>query len=212
MAKTAIAEPLNSLERTSLRNAEATIEKGLGTFMDVGTALYDIREGKLYRESHKTFEKYCLKKWGFSRPRAYQLIEAAETTARLSTNCRQIPANEAQSRELSRVPEDQQAAVWEDTLERTGGKPTARDVRETADTDLADNEPYVEPGEPEEEEEAGGPTAEDRMEEAMGIVRKTRGQLTRAMDVLGVLGDTWDPKGPTPTWKQTMQALKKKVG
>lgn len=40
-----------------------------------------IRDNRLYRESHKTFETYCRERWNMSRPGAYQLIETAEAGA-----------------------------------------------------------------------------------------------------------------------------------
>lgn len=66
-------------EASQLAKCEKAIEKGLGTFVEVGQALLDIRDGKLYRASYKTFESYCKERWDISRPRAYQLIEGAKT-------------------------------------------------------------------------------------------------------------------------------------
>ncbi|MFD9909413.1 hypothetical protein, partial [Streptomyces sp. NPDC059063] len=43
-----------------------------------------------------------------------------------------VPTSERQARELGRVPEAQRAEVWRQAGERTGGKPTAVAVRETA--------------------------------------------------------------------------------
>jgi hypothetical protein len=41
--------------RTELENV---IERGLSTFVEVGNALLEIRDSKLYRETHPTFEAY----------------------------------------------------------------------------------------------------------------------------------------------------------
>ena len=79
-------------EQYKLKECETVIERGLNTFVDVGNALAAIRDGKLYRETHGTFEDYCRDKWGFSRPRAYQFIEAAETVGILSTIVDKPPA------------------------------------------------------------------------------------------------------------------------
>ncbi len=70
---------LTVVEQGRLEHNEAIIEKGLNTFVDVGNALAEIRDGKLYRDTHGTFEDYCQERWGISLPRAYQFIEAAET-------------------------------------------------------------------------------------------------------------------------------------
>jgi hypothetical protein len=85
-----------------LAQHERTIVAGLATFKDVGSALLAIRDGKLYRTAHKTFESYCQARWSFSRVRAHQLIEAAETDSVLTTVNK--PSNEAQARPLSAPP------------------------------------------------------------------------------------------------------------
>lgn len=97
-------------EAARLKQCEKAIEKGLGTFVEVGQALLNIRDEKLYRASFKTFEAYCKDRWDISRPRAYQLIEGAKTVqtmaeaagADLSTTVDKI--TERQSRELASDP------------------------------------------------------------------------------------------------------------
>lgn len=155
-----LANPLNSLERTNLRRCEKIIENGCKTFVDVGRALAEVRDSELYRETHQSFSGYCKDKWGFTRQRAYQYIKGAE----VSTECQQIvdtsslgspdapvlepalPINEAQARELGRLPKEQQANAWADSLDAAGGEqPTAEQVREVVETYAADNEPYKPP-------------------------------------------------------------------
>ena len=77
---------LTPIEQNNLVELEATIEKNLKSFYEVGFALMQIRDNKLYRENYITFEHYCKEKWRMSRPRAYQLIAAAEVQDNLSTN------------------------------------------------------------------------------------------------------------------------------
>lgn len=43
-----------------------------------------IRDNRLYRVEYGTFEEYCKEKWGISRPRAYELMKAAEVKENLS--------------------------------------------------------------------------------------------------------------------------------
>lgn len=69
---------LTKPEAARLVTCEKTIERGINTFVEVGQALAEIRDAKLYRASHKTFEAYCDEKWKFSRQRAYQLIDQAK--------------------------------------------------------------------------------------------------------------------------------------
>ena len=53
------------------------------TFIEVGKALLAIRDAKLYRKTHKTFEAYCRDRWEMSRPRAYQLIAMRPRSQRI---------------------------------------------------------------------------------------------------------------------------------
>jgi hypothetical protein len=85
-----------------------------------------IRDNRLYREIHGTFEEYCKEKWDISRPRAYQLIKAAEVQDNLSTIVDK-PANEAQARPLTRIKDpDEQREVYQKAVETAPeGKVTA---------------------------------------------------------------------------------------
>jgi hypothetical protein len=65
-------------ERKDFDHLEAVIKDGLKTFWEVGHALAEIRDKRLYREEYDTFREYCDKKWGFSDRRARQLISSAE--------------------------------------------------------------------------------------------------------------------------------------
>ena len=85
----------------------------------------DIRDGRLYRETHDTFEDYCRKRWDMTRQRAHQFIEAAEVRDVLSTNVDILPVNEAQSRPLAPLAPEQQRAAWNEAVTASGGSPTA---------------------------------------------------------------------------------------
>ena len=116
-----------------LAQHEATIERGLKTFVEVGQALQAIRDGRLYRGQYETFEAYCLERWSMSRPRAYQLIEAAEVDGRLSTNVDIRPATESVARPLTKLPAEEQADAWEEVVidaEESGEKITAKKVEQ----------------------------------------------------------------------------------
>ncbi len=70
-------------EIAELGQCETVIERGLATFVDVGTALASIRDGRLYRATYETFEDYCRERWGFSKRHANRLVEAAEVVTEL---------------------------------------------------------------------------------------------------------------------------------
>lgn len=107
-----------------LTHLESVIERGLGTFVEVGQALLEIRDSRLYRESHGTFEDYCRERWGMSRSYAHRQIDAATVAAVLPIG------NEAQARELLplRAEPEQMAEAWGEAS--ANGSPTAEKVRE----------------------------------------------------------------------------------
>lgn len=115
---------LTAAESDYLAECEDRIERGLQTFVEVGTALAMIRDNKLYREQHTTFALYCEARWGFSDRRARQIIDAAEIGTIVPVE------NEGQARELARVPEPERADVWAKANANTDGKPTAAAIRD----------------------------------------------------------------------------------
>lgn len=135
MATLAVTNTLNSLERTELRNAESVIERHVGAFLEVGRALTDIRDKRLYREEHKTFEAYVKAKWDFKKDYAYRLIAASVVMENVD-NCQQKPATEAQARPLVSLPAEEQPVAWQAAVERAEeqGKPiTAAIVAEVVE-------------------------------------------------------------------------------
>ena len=51
-----------------LDQLEAIVQPGLGTYVDVGDALSEIRDRHLYRDSHPSFEAYVRERWGVDVP------------------------------------------------------------------------------------------------------------------------------------------------
>ncbi len=76
---------LSVVEQSELSRLESIIEKNLKSFYEVGKALTEIRDQRLYREKYETFQEYCKSQWDISRPRAYQIIKAVEVQNDLST-------------------------------------------------------------------------------------------------------------------------------
>ena len=119
-------------EAERLDACEQVIERGLATFVDVGTALLEVRDSRLYRVAYPTFEAYCAERWNMVASRARQLISAANTVGNLLavTNGNSLPANERTARELSGLAPDEQRAVWAEAVATApGGKVTAAHVR-----------------------------------------------------------------------------------
>jgi hypothetical protein len=120
-------QPITLAESKRLIQLEAIVNQGRQTFVEVGMALAEIRDSRLYRADHSTFEAYCQQKWDFGRVQAHRLIDAA-TVVRLLPIGNTI-TNEAQARELVRVAPEQRAEIIEEVHQQTGGKPTAAAIR-----------------------------------------------------------------------------------
>jgi len=143
MTRAAPAHAAPSLELTDrlrLETLERVIERGLATFVEVGQALIEIRDQRLYRATHTSFEDYCLERWGFRRAHAHRLIQSVEVLEALSP-MGDSPVSERQARELTpllREPERMRAA-WSQAREhasRSGSPLTARLVRAAVATHL----------------------------------------------------------------------------
>lgn len=119
-------------DRATLATAEAVIESGLKTFCQVGRALAQVRDERLYRATHETFEDYCRERWDMARASAYQFIDAAAVTSNLSANGGQIlPDSERVTRPLTSLPPEEQSPAWERAVHSAGGKqPTAKQVKQ----------------------------------------------------------------------------------
>lgn len=131
--KREIIQPLTDDEKKHLRKCEKTIHKGLGTFVEVGTALADIRNKRLYRLTHSTFEEYVQAVLLLSRPYAYSVMESAEVMRDLSSiEDIPLPANEGQARELRRwKTAEERIEKWRSVVKAANGYPlTAKLVRE----------------------------------------------------------------------------------
>lgn len=125
---TAGMESLTAAERSELAHLETTIVRGAG---QVAVALATVRDRRLYREEHPTFEAYCRDRWGMSRSRAYQTIHAGEVNSILSTVVDSaIP--EAQARELVDLRDDPAAlrTTYQRVHAETDGNVTAAAIRD----------------------------------------------------------------------------------
>lgn len=69
---------LNGAEATRLTRLERILDRAVEVAGKIaGEALSTIRDERLYRVTHSTFEAYVLDRWGFSRFTAYRMIAAA---------------------------------------------------------------------------------------------------------------------------------------
>lgn len=120
--------PLTDVETAARNECEAIIARGLTSFVEVGQALAKIRDGKLYRSTHETFEQYVKERWDIGRAHAYRLIGAAETVPVLSPIGDTLPANESQIRPLLQFPVKDRPTVWKEVVRQCNGEITGKDV------------------------------------------------------------------------------------
>jgi hypothetical protein len=127
--------PLSLPEKEDLAELERVVERGNVTFVEVGRALCEIRDRRLYRGEYKTFDDYLLDKWSFTRMHASRLIGAYQTVTNLVTAGVEPPANEGQARALVGLDPDDAAEALEEareTASEEGRKVTARDIAAVA--------------------------------------------------------------------------------
>jgi len=117
-----MAEALTAIEYDELVEHEKTISRGLHTFIEVGEALQEIRDKRLYRTEFQSFEGYCKLKWGMGSKYAYRLIGGAEVAGNLvsSIGDTALPAKEAHTRELSKLAPEAQPVAWLKAVQKAG--------------------------------------------------------------------------------------------
>jgi hypothetical protein len=106
--------PLSADENKRRAVLEAVIEKNFKAFVEVGLALKEIRELKLYRSTHKTWGKYCIDLWDMNRAHADRLISAHDVVENLAPIGAILPKNEAQARPLTLIEDpEKQKEIWQ---------------------------------------------------------------------------------------------------
>jgi hypothetical protein len=80
---------------------EDVIARGRDTFIQVGKALLEIRDSRLYMlRGYRTFDAYLAAKWQFTRRHADRLVQAFDLATRRVAAGLPPPANERQARFL----------------------------------------------------------------------------------------------------------------
>ena len=132
-----IFEPLTLEEENERLRLERQVERA---FYQAGLALQTLRDQKLYRSTHKTFQEYCQDRFNFSRSYSYRLINAVKIVDNISKNVANwqqnsnniLPTTESQVRPLKSLPSAElQSIAWSQAVEKASGKvPTAKIVKE----------------------------------------------------------------------------------
>jgi hypothetical protein len=71
-------EPMTENERQQLQENEEKIGRGARAWLEMGVALMAIRDKRLHRETHDSFDAYCWEKFRLVRSVAYGLMAAAK--------------------------------------------------------------------------------------------------------------------------------------
>lgn len=150
-------EPVKDLsvqEKYRLEQLEGIVVDSVKSFYNLGMALTEIRDRKLYRKKAKTFEKYCKELFEISRRRAYEMISAAGVIENVRNCAQNIPSlgedeefnpidffvNESQLRPLTKLrPEDQVSACLAAIETAPNGKITAGHVKKIVKDYLGEN-------------------------------------------------------------------------
>lgn len=135
-ARAALGVDLTTTEKALLTDCEATIQRGMNTWIDVELALRTIRDSKLYRGQFSTFNAYCHARWDFTGRRARQLLTAGKIWDSIKAEAEQkgnpgsplpLPTSEKQIRPLVGLTPKKQLEVWETAVKSApDGKPTSK--------------------------------------------------------------------------------------
>lgn len=141
-----LEKPLSAAEKKRLSELESFITENLKTFYDVGSALREILDRRLFRETHTNFADYIRDNYDYQRAYGYRLIEAANVVDNVKkiiklesvAHGRQsdlIPQNERQARTLAKYPPEKQCEIWSTALETNdNNRITAAHIKKTAST------------------------------------------------------------------------------
>ncbi len=118
--RTVALSPLSETEKSQLRQSEEILRAGLQTFLEVGNALLTIRDGKLYRATHPTFESYCHDRWHIGRSYAWRVMGAAERVKLLPADSNiPKPTNEFQIRPFLKLEPEIFPKAWEQAIRKS---------------------------------------------------------------------------------------------
>jgi len=115
-------------ESQRLAELEKVIAKGQKTFVEVGLALVEIRDLRLFKREYSSFNEYCQKRWGWEQRYTRYVIAGAEAVKSLPEGTRTLVNHEGVARELAKAAPEQRAGVVQRIVAE--GKPvTAREIR-----------------------------------------------------------------------------------
>jgi len=115
-------------ESQRLSELEKVIAKGQKTFVEVGLALAEIRDLRLYKREYSSFAEYCQKKWGWEKRYTNYVIAGAEAVKSLPEKVGTMVPTLRAGRELARVEPAQRAGVVQ-AIADSGRPVTAKEIK-----------------------------------------------------------------------------------
>jgi len=117
------------MQQDRLTSLENTIASNQYRFFEIGKALKEIRDTRLYKLTlFETFEAYARARWDMGRSQVYRLLDAYNVVNNLSPIGDFLPGNEAQARILAPLTPPEQRKVWKEFLS-TGMEITAPNIK-----------------------------------------------------------------------------------
>jgi hypothetical protein len=140
--KADITKALSEEETKLLNRCRLEIQRG---FVQIGRALMLIRDKRLYRETHSSFEAFCQEEFQMARTFVHYHIEAVKVMDNLlrdkGSQIVNVPTSEGVTRELTKVKDpEEQKEVWKEAVKTSpkGKKVTASHLRETINKKMAE--------------------------------------------------------------------------
>jgi histone H3/H4 len=143
-----VGDMMTTAEKDRFEVLDGVVKKGQTAFVDVGLALAEIRDKRLFRAAGlSSFEAYCNEYRGITRRHADNLIQATKVrTAVLKTLPGDVSFKAAKA--VADVPEEDQQDVVDEAVESAkseGRSITAPDVKKAAANVQAKREPVGDP-------------------------------------------------------------------
>jgi len=121
------------MQQDRLKHLETIIAKNQYRFYEIGKALLEIRDSRLYKQAlFPSFEAYVRSRWDIGRSQLYRLIDAYSVINNLSPIGDRLPGNEAQTRPLVPLSPSEQRKIWQEFLS-TKTEITARNIQKFID-------------------------------------------------------------------------------
>lgn len=138
---------LTTSETKQYENLKKTIRNGLKGFLEVGRALCEIRDRRLYGDEFDSWDQFCRACFDMTRSYASRLVSSAQCVEEMKEmlpigNKTSLPIRESQVRELLRLEtSEERSEAWQQAVaDYPNGSPPAKVVREIVEERLPDVE------------------------------------------------------------------------